>query len=84
LRWWWSGRMGRRVCGISIQERIRERLFYKDGQIEPRRRSAPFERAARGQGRGGRGLVPSRAVPLEWLSSNGGGGGGGGGVQRAT
>lgn len=26
-------------CGISIQGRIRERLFYKDGQIELRRRS---------------------------------------------
>lgn len=37
-------------CGISIQGRIRERLFYKDGQIELRRRFYPVR-----EGRGGGG-----------------------------
>jgi len=50
-----TGRGGRRGgglqrlrCGISIQGRIRERLFYKDGQIELRRR---FHLVRGGEGR---------------------------------
>lgn len=45
-------------CGISIQGRIRERLFYKDGQIELRRRSTRrmgVEKDSEGRERGGRG-----------------------------
>lgn len=52
-------------CGISIQGRIRERLFYKDGQIELRRRFYPV-REGRGGGGGGDGEGGFRGKSAGW------------------
>lgn len=57
-------------CEISIQGRIRERLFYKDGQIELYRRSTLLEEEEDSKARarekrndrGETGLAPSHAL----------------------